>query len=154
MHGLRVRKKLWLGGIAALLAVSTPVCWAAPYSDEAPLVLRSIMHDLGEHMQATVDAIAHEDWARIEAVAVRIATHPEPPPEEKAQILTLLGADAAHFRGHDVKAGEAAQAMAEAARNQDGQAVIDAFHGVQTSCHGCHQAFRGRLIDQLYAAPR
>jgi cytochrome c556 len=138
--------------VVGLLAVCGSTASAEQYTDESPLVLRGIMHDLGEHMQVVTDAIAHEEWTRVEEAAVLIATHPEPPPEEKVRILTLIGAEAARFREYDVKAGEAAQAMAAAARDQDGQAVIDAFHGVQTNCHGCHQEFRARLLEHLYSA--
>lgn len=134
----------------ALLAAFGTSAWSAGNTDEEPLALRGIMHDLGEQAQTVAGAIAHEDWAQVAEAAVRIAEHPEPPPGEKARILTLIGAEAARFRGHDQKAGEAARTMAEAAKRQDGQAVIDAFHAVQTNCHGCHQEFRARLLEHFY----
>lgn len=136
--------------VFALLATFGTSAWPATNTDEAPLALRGIMHDLGEHVQAVAGAIAREEWEKVAEAAARIAEHPEPPPEEKARILTLIGAEAARFRGHDQKAGEAARVMAEAARRQDGQAVIDAFHAVQTNCHGCHQEFRARLLEHFY----
>jgi cytochrome c556 len=149
MKAKKISRSLRATAFALLAAFGTSV-WSASNTDEDPLALRGIMHDLGEQVQTVAGAIAHEDWAKVAEAAARIAEHPEPPPDEKVRILTLIGAEAARFRGHDQKAGEAARAMAEAAKRQDGQAVIDAFHAVQTNCHGCHQEFRARLLEHFY----
>lgn len=149
MKARKISRSLQAIAFALLAAVGTSA-WTGGNTDEEPLVLRGIMHDLGEQVRTVAGAIAHEDWAKVAEAAVHIAEHPEPPPDEKVRILTLIGAEAARFRGHDQKAGEAARAMAEAAKRQDGQAVIDAFRAVQTNCHGCHQEFRARLLEHFY----
>lgn len=140
--------------VLTVLALAwTATCWAAPpYSDAAPMALRGVMEDLGEQVAVVAAAIAHEDWARVQQAAALIADHPEPPPQEKAPILKLLGGEAQAFRGHDRKAAAAARTMSEAAARADGQGVIDAFHTVQSSCHGCHQQFRERLLGHFYGA--
>jgi len=114
------------------------------------MALQAIMQKLGQDMQAVTAAISTEDWATVARLAPGIARHAEPPPEEKALIIGWLGQDAGRFRGFDHQAHEAADAMAEAATQGDGMAVIAAFAKVQEGCLGCHQAFRKPFIEHFY----
>jgi cytochrome c556 len=115
-----------------------------------PLSLRGIMQDLGRHMQTATLAIAREDWALVEKTAPLIASHPQPPLMEKTRILTFLGTDMGKYKSHDHKTHEAAHALGQAARNQDGVAVIAAFQSIQTGCYGCHREFRKPFVEHFY----
>jgi cytochrome c556 len=117
-----------------------------------PLALRGIMQDLGRHMQTVTLAIAREDWALAEKTAPLIASHPQPPLMEKTRILTFVGTDMGKYKSHDHKTHEAAHALGQAARNQDGVAVIAAFQSIQTGCYGCHREFRKPFVEHFYRA--
>lgn len=131
---------------AAALLAGAALAAEAPQ----PLELRRIMQDLGRNMQTVVDGISREDWVLVERTAPRIADHPEPPAEEKARLITYLGAEAARFRGYDRQSHDAAEQMGAAAKRRDGAAVIAAFAKVQESCLGCHESFRGRILANFY----
>lgn len=118
---------------------------------EEPMGLRTIMEKLGHDMEAVTRAISTEDWLLITKLAPEIAHHTEPPMSEKAQILTWLGTDAGKFRSLDIQVQEAATEMGEAAKQADGQRVIEAFAKTQQSCLACHQSFRQPFIKRFYA---
>ncbi|NLF02110.1 MAG: cytochrome c [Anaerolineales bacterium] len=117
---------------------------------ENPIALRAVMEQLGQNMQAVTGAISKEDWELVAELAPKIASHAEPPMQEKVKILSWLGTDAGKFRGFDLKVQEAATAMGEAAKHTDGQGVIEAFSKTQQSCLACHQSFRQPFIKQFY----
>lgn len=137
---------------AALLVAASGMAESAQSSAETqkPTALRGVMDKLGQNMQAVAGAISKEDWALAAELAPKIASHPEPPLTEKLRILSWLGADAGKFRGFDGQAHEAATAMGEAAKRNDGQAVIANFAKVQQSCLGCHQSFRKSFVEHFY----
>mgnify|MGYP003675480228 CR=1 FL=1 len=118
---------------------------------ENPMVLRAVMQQLERDMQSVTGAISREDWEGVAELAPRIASHPEPPVEEKVRILTWLGRDASKFRSFDAQTHDAAEAMGEAAARRDGKAVIVGFANVQQSCLGCHQSFRKPFTEHFYA---
>jgi hypothetical protein len=134
--------------VACVVSGHTAVAQQA--TDARPLELRRIMQELGTSMQATVDAIAREDWARVANIAPRIASHPEPPTEEKVRIITLMGAEAGRFRGFDQQSHDAARLMGQAAEKRDAEGVIAAFAKVQGACLGCHQNYRQKFLDHFY----
>lgn len=133
-----------------LLATGAPAL--AEAEPAQPLALRGIMQDLGRHMQTVTLAIAREDWALVEKTAPLIAEHPQPPLMEKTRILGFVGTDMGKYKNHDRKTHEAAHALAQAAKNKDGMAVIAAFQSVQTGCHGCHREFRTPFVEHFYGA--
>lgn len=106
------------------------------------LALRSIMRELDENMREVVGAISRENWQQIVKVAPLIADHAEPPFSEKARILRFVGTEVVRFRGYDRQVHEAAMEMGEKARQEDGEAVIQAFSRVQKNCLACHQKFK------------
>lgn len=136
--------------LATLFLMSGQGAVAQQATDARPLELRRIMQDLGSGMQSAVDAIAREDWARVAAIAPRIASHPEPPTEEKVRIITLMGAEAGRFRGFDQQSHDAARLLGQAAEKRDGEGVIAAFAKVQGACLGCHQNYRQKFLDHFY----
>lgn len=124
---------------------------AAPADKPAkPMVLRSVMQQLGRDTQSVTAAISRADWTRVVELASRIAHHSEPPLSEKMRILAWLGTDAGKFRGFDEGTHEAAQAMGQAAERGDGKAVIQSFARMQESCLACHQAFRKPFVERFY----
>lgn len=142
-----------LGIILALciLPWSSPSpAWANGLMEAAPLELRLIMQELGRNMQRITDAISREDWAQVAQLAPKVATHPEPPLDEKMRILTYLGDNAIAFRSFDEQVHEAALIMGEEAQRGDGAKVIQAFARVQEGCLGCHQSFRKPFIEHFY----
>jgi hypothetical protein len=116
------------------------------------LALRPIMRDMGRDTGVIAEALAREDYALLERAAQRIASHPQPPVEERARIITWLGARAARFRGYDQQANAQAEVLAAAARAGDGKAALEAFHRMQAACMGCHAEFREPLLKQFYPA--
>jgi cytochrome c556 len=118
-----------------------------------PLVFRGVMKDLGKHMQTIAGAIAYEDWAQVAVIAPLIAAHPQPPVTEKARILSFVGSNMGKFKAFDMQTHEAAHEMEHAAHEKDGVQVIAAFQKVQTSCLGCHQAFRKPFVQHFYGKP-
>lgn len=133
-----------------LLAAGAPALAAAESAQ--PLAMRSIMQDLGRHMQTVTLAIAREDWALVEKTAPLIAQHPQPPLMEKTRILRFVGTNMGKYKNHDHKTHAAAHELAQAAKNKDGMAVIAAFQSVQTGCYGCHQEFRKPFVEHFYGA--
>lgn len=123
---------------------------AAQTTSREPLALRKIMQDLGRDMEAVTGAISREEWAAIEKLAPRIASHPQPPAGEKLRILSFAGSNAGAFRAHDEHTHDAALALQKAAAAGDGRSVIAAFGTLQNSCLACHQAFRSSFVSHFY----
>jgi cytochrome c556 len=119
-------------------------------SSSEDLVLRSIMRELDENMREVVGAISRESWDQVAEIAPLIADHPEPPLSEKTRILRFIGTDAARFVGHDRQVHEAAMEMGEKARQEDGEAVIEAFSRVQKHCLDCHREFKEEFRRHFY----
>jgi len=115
-----------------------------------PFQLKIIMKDLGKNMQIVTDGISREDWALVESTSHLIAEHPEPPLTEKVRIMGFMGTNMGKFKGFDGQTHEAANEMAEAAQEKDGQKVISSFQKLQSSCLACHQEFRKPIIEHFY----
>lgn len=114
------------------------------------LELRRIMREMGENMQRITDAISREEWALVEKSAPLVADHPQPPFMEKMRILSFIGTEVATFKGHDKKSHAAAVAVADAAGERDGDAVIEAFATLQKTCLNCHRQFRKPFVQHFY----
>jgi cytochrome c556 len=139
------RMKAWLLLAAALLLAG---CASGPARPE--MALRGIMRDMGREAAALADALMREDYARVESAALKVAEHPQPPPEERARIITWLGPRAVRFRGYDQDVHKHAQAAAAAAQQRDARAALAAFHEAQSACMGCHLEFRSGYLKQFY----
>jgi cytochrome c556 len=115
-----------------------------------PLELQKIMKDLGKNMQTVTDGISREDWALVDKASRLIADHPQPPLTEKMRIMGFMGANMGKFKNFDGQTHEAANEVAKAAQEKDGQKVISSFQKLQTSCLGCHQAYRPAFVEHFY----
>jgi hypothetical protein len=132
--------------ITAASVISVGICTPALAENTTgfkPLELRKIM-------RAIIDAISHEDWARVANSAARIAEHPEPSAIEKMRILTHIGTDAGKFDSHDEITHLAARALEQVAERSDGLGVIAAFANLQNGCLACHQSFRKPFVEHFY----
>ena len=116
-----------------------------------PLKLRSIMQDMGENMQAIVDGIIREDYVQVEKNAGLVADHPQPPMTEKRRIKGFFGKKMSQFKGYDVKTHNTARQLAEQAKSGNVKEMIVTFSELQTSCVGCHQAFRADFQKHFYS---
>lgn len=142
-----------VSALVAAIVLSSASCRAfaenrAPAAE--PLVLQKLMKDLGKHMQTITDGISREDWALVEKTAPLIGEHPQPPIMEKTRIIGFMGSKMGKFKAYDGETHEAAHALAQAAKNGDGRAVINAFQALQTSCYNCHQEFRKPFVKHFY----
>ncbi|MBI5005870.1 MAG: cytochrome c [Nitrosomonadales bacterium] len=134
--------------LVALLAGTTLA--TLPVQAAEPMEFQKVMKELGRNMQVVADAISREDWELVAKTAPLIAQHPQPPAEEKQRIVSFMGARMPKFKSFDMQTHEAAHELEHAAHEKNGQGVIDAFHKVQTSCLGCHQAFRAPFVKHFY----
>jgi cytochrome c556 len=117
-----------------------------------PLALQKVMKDLGKHMQTITDGISREDWALVEKTAPLIGEHPQPPVAEKTRIIGFMGSKMGKFKSYDGETHNAAHILAQAAKNGDGRAVINAFQTLQSSCYNCHQEFRKPFVKHFYGS--
>ena len=140
-----MKKNLVLTAATLALSLTTLVANAAE-----PLAFQGVMKDLGKHMQTVTGAIALEDWELVAKTAPLIAAHPQPPAAEKARIISFMGGNMGKFKSFDMQTHEAAHEMEHAAHEKNGMQVIAAFQKVQTSCLGCHQAFRKPFVEHFY----
>ena len=133
--------------VASLMGIALT---AAHAQAAEPLELRKIMKDLGKSMEIVTDGISREDWSLVEKTSYLIAEHPQPPLPEKMRIITFMGSNMSKFKRFDEQTHEAANEMAAAAQEKHGQKVISAFQKIQSSCLGCHQAFRPEFVANFY----
>jgi cytochrome c556 len=145
--------------IQPLLAVSFIICTSnsvyaqndtSQNSEIKPLILRSIMSDLGTNMQAITLAIAREDWSQVTESALLIADHPKPPITEKVRILSFAGKKMRQFKSYDDKTHNAALKLSQIAKEKDGYHIITVFSDLQKTCLGCHQKFRHSFQQHFY----
>ncbi|MFZ2163698.1 MAG: cytochrome c [Sideroxyarcus sp.] len=134
-----------------LIATIIAFAFAVPSAFAAePLEFQKVMKELGKNMQTVTDGISREDWELVAQTAPLIAKHPAPPLAEKQKIIGLMGAEMPKFKSFDMQTHDAAHELEHAAHEKDGLKVISAFQKVQTSCLGCHQAFRTKFVEHFY----
>jgi len=144
-----VRLRLFAAVLAAA-ALAGCAAQPAPATEERALALRGIMRDMGRDLTAITDGLSREDYYAIERSARRLATHPQPPAEERVRIITWLGANAARFKGYDDEVHAHAEALAAAARERQPRPALEAFSRLQSACMGCHVEFRKPLLERFY----
>lgn len=135
----------------ALAAAIVSLVFATTNAQAAePLELQKVMKDLGKNMQIVTDGISREDWVLVEKTSRLIAEHPQPPFTEKMRIMGFMGTNMGKFKAFDGQTHEAANEMATAAQEKNGQRVISSFQKLQASCLGCHQAYRPTFVEHFY----
>lgn len=116
--------------------------------------LRSVMQDMSRNLQAVVDAISREEWGRVAELSSKIELHQQPSDSEKTRIITFFGPEMGRFKAFDTQTSEAASRLQQFAKAGQPQQVIDSVAKLQTSCLGCHEAFRERFINRFYLPDR
>ncbi len=127
-------------------------CAGLPVASSAaePLALQGIMKDMDRNMQAIVDGLSREDYAKAERAALAIAEHPQPPVGEKIRVMGFVGSNAPRFKAFDGETHDNAKALARSSKSGNGEEAIVAFHKLQSSCLACHQAFRKPFQEHFY----
>lgn len=146
-------------GAAALLALAAAGCrdrpepeagaaeaqGAAEATEPAPPTLVEIMRGLETDMERVAHGIWVADFDSIAAGAGAVADHPQVGPEERTEIVGILGEGAAGFREADMLVHNTAVTLAERARTEDLPGVLDALTELQAGCVSCHTGYRATL---------
>jgi len=93
-------------------------------------------------IQQVTDGLLREDWQAIAAAAARIESTPQ-----MARTCEHMGAGADGFTERALDFHERANAIGQAARAQDGRAVLRATADTLSACTGCHAAYRQEVVD-------
>lgn len=137
----------------AAASEQAPVQDSAPESTSPSRValpgLFSIMVGLQEDMARVSRGLWLERFDTIAAAAQDVADHPRVPPEEFERISGVLGKDMSRFGGMDMEVHDLAVRLAEAAREEDLEAVLSAQAELRRACVACHSTFRQRLRDGI-----
>jgi len=139
-----------LAVILAALATNNPMAAEVTPDSREPLVLRTIMREMGKEMANIVEAISREEWAQVEASALRIANHPRPPMNERMKIMALFGKEMAKFKNYDSRTHDTARELGKMAAQQRDSAVISTFATLQSTCLECHKHFRKPVQEHFY----
>jgi hypothetical protein len=111
--------------------------------------LFSIMLGLQLDMTRIGEALWVESYDTIAAAALRVAEHPEIPPEEGQRIARVLSDDMARFQELDGTVHDLSVRLADEAEQQDLAAILTTEAGIREACVECHTAFRERLRDGI-----
>lgn len=138
--------------VSSLASLHAPPGAPADGLDErTPLPLTAMMADhqkrnMRDHLAAVqeiVAALVADDRAAIEAAARRIGYS-----DSMAQMCQHMGAGAAGFSERALAFHRSADAIGDAARRGDRQAVMTALATTLSACVGCHATYRQQIVDQ------
>jgi hypothetical protein len=93
-------------------------------------------------IQRVADALAREDWNEIAAASALIGSSPE-----MQQMCRHMGAGAEGFTELALDFHRRADAIGEAARTRDGQAVLRATSDTLQACTACHATYRQEVVS-------
>jgi hypothetical protein len=146
----RTEKRIAMGAIGTLMAMSGAMIWADDSTATPPLALRKIMQDMDKNMLIMADAISHKDWPLVERIAPLIAEHRQPPFIEKMRIMGFVGTSIGKYKAYDGSVVEHAQAVGKAAKSNDVQGAELKFRTLQASCDSCHNEFQKSFVAHFY----
>ena len=95
-----------------------------------------------EAIQRILDALAHEDWDAIGRASAPIESSPQ-----MQQMCEHMGAGAEGFTELALDFHQRADAIGEAARAHDAQAVLRATSSTLQACTSCHATYRQEVVD-------
>lgn len=110
-----------------------------------PMMTWHQKQNMQEHLEAIqgiVDGLAHEDWEAIGLASARIESSPQ-----MQQMCEHMGAGAEGFTELALDFHRRADAIGEAARAQDAQAVLEATSNTLQACTSCHARYRQEVVD-------
>jgi hypothetical protein len=139
---------------ASALVASSDAC--QPISDlnaldpRRPVPLQPMMawhqkQNMQEHLgaiQRIIDGLARQDWEEIIRASARIESSPQ-----MQQMCEHMGAGAEGFTELALGFHRRADAIGEAARARDAQAVLRATSNTLHACTSCHAAYRQDVVD-------
>jgi cytochrome c556 len=146
----RTAKRIAMGAIGTLMAMSGATTGAYDGTDTPPLALRKIMQDMDKNMHLMADAISQKDWPLVERIAPLIADHRQPPFVEKMRIVGFVGTSIGKYKAYDGSVVEHAQAVVKAAKSNDVQGIELMFRTLQASCDSCHNEFQKSFVAHFY----
>ena len=111
--------------------------------------LVEIMQQLEVDMERIAHGVWLSDFDSIAAGAQAIADHPKVGPEERAQIVEVLGDRAAGFRQADMRVHDTAVELAEQARAEAMGGVLDVLTRLQAGCVACHNGYRAPIQESV-----
>jgi hypothetical protein len=122
----------------------------AGLDDRRPVPLQPMMawhqkQNMMEHLvaiQRITDGVAREDWEAVASASALIETSPQ-----MQQMCRHMGAGAEGFTDMALEFHRRADAIGEAARAEDGAAVLRATSHTLEACTTCHAAFRQEVVD-------
>ena len=109
--------------------------------------LVAIMQQLEVDMERVAHGIWVEDYDSIAAGAQAIADHPKVGPEERAEIMAILGDRGAGFREADMRVHDTSVELAEAARARSMSDVLDVLSRLEAGCVACHTGYRAPIQE-------
>jgi len=113
-----------------------------------PLQPRMAWHqkqNMMEHLVAIeriTDGLAREDWEEIGSASTLIGSSPQ-----TESMCSQMGAGAEGFTERALDFHRRADAIGDAARAQDGAAVLRATSETLAACTGCHAMYRQEIVD-------
>lgn len=137
--------------LALMVGAAIAGCNGAPdrpdgAEEESPAPsLLEIMRQLEVDTERVAHGIWMADYDSIAVVAQAIADHPQVGPEERAEILGILGEGAAGFRQADVYVHDTALEVVDAAGGSAMPAVLAGFNRLQEGCVACHTGYRSTI---------
>ena len=95
------------------------------------------------------EGIFLENYPMIEKGAKQIAQHPPVPMETRKKLLKALGSEMGQFKGFDMKVHDTAVSIAQAAKDNNMEAILSNYHQLIDGCQYCHESFKQRAVEIL-----
>ena len=111
--------------------------------------LKVIMQGLLNDTKMITEGIFLENYPMIEKGAKQIAQHPQVPMETRKKLLKALGSEMGQFKGFDMKVHNTAVSIAQAAKNNNMEAILSNYHQLIDGCQYCHESFKQRTVEIL-----
>jgi len=138
--------KILLYSIVVLFSIS------ASADSSTDTDLKTIMQGLRSDTSLILDGLLIEDYDAIANAAAKIASHPQIPPAQVAQVVAELGSEMAAFKQFDSVVHDMALAIQSAALEKDRERTITNYQQMLSACLGCHASYRQRVATVLSPA--
>ena len=139
--------KLGLTFILFIQPLSTVM--AADGNAAKNISLKGIMQGLLDDTKMITEGIFLENYSMIEQGAKQIAQHPQVPMETRKKLLKVLGSEMGQFKGFDMKVHNTAVSIAQAAKDNNMEAILSNYHQLIDGCQYCHESFKQRAVEIL-----
>jgi len=131
-------------------ATSDPMAELATMDHRRPVPLQPMMawhqkQNMMEHLvaiQRITDGVAREDWEEVQKASALIESSPQ-----MQMMCRHMGAGAEGFTPMALEFHQRADAIGEAAKAGDAQAVLSATSHTLQACTACHAAYRQEIVS-------